>query len=112
MLVSVSHELRAPLNGNINLIESAIQNISVPGQIKEHFLTPALRSSKFLLHLINDILDMSQIKAQKLRLIFKSGKPEETLNDILQLVELRAKKKGVGLLLNVHPELKRLQRLY
>jgi len=93
LLASVSHELRAPLNGNINLVESALQNKNVPENIKEKLLTPALRSSKFLLHLINDILDMSQIKVQKLRLIFRPGNLEETLHDTLQLVELQAKKK-------------------
>ena len=104
LLASVSHELRAPLNGNINLVESAIQNISVPDNIKERLLTPALRSSKFLLHLINDILDMSQIKAHKLRLTFKPGKLADTLQDTLQLVELQAKKKGIELCFVIHPD--------
>jgi len=104
LLASVSHELRAPLNGNINLVESAIQSIGVAENVKERLLTPALRSSKFLLHLINDILDMSQIKAQKLRLIFKPGKLKETLNDTLQLIELQAKKKEVQLSLIIDPE--------
>jgi len=81
-----------------------MQNISVPDNIKERLLTPALRSSKFLLHLINDILDMSQIKAQKLRLIFKAALLKETLHDTLQLVELQAKKKGVELRLTMHPD--------
>ena len=108
LLASVSHELRAPLNGNINLVESALQNISVPIQVKERLLIPALRSSKFLLHLINDILDMSQLKAKKLRLIFKPGKLQETLSDTLQLVELQAKKKGIELCLVMNPEVQSL----
>jgi len=87
-------------------VESAIQNLSVPDNVKEKLLAPALRSSKFLLHLINDILDMSQIKAQKLRLIFKSSSLYETLKDILQLAELQAKKKGIELCMNMHPDIK------
>jgi len=97
LLASVSHELRAPLNGNINLIESAIASPKVPNNIKENLLTPALRSSKFLLHMINDILDMSQIKQKKLRLVFQPGDLKETLQSTLQLVELQAKKKGIEL---------------
>jgi len=104
LLASVSHELRAPLNGNINLVESAVQNKGVPEEVKEKLLVPALRSSKFLLHLINDILDMSQIKAQKLRLIFKSEKLQETLKNTLQLIEVQAKRKGIELTLAIHPE--------
>jgi len=63
-LASVSHELRAPLNGNINLVQGAIHSSKIPNEIKESWLIPALRSSKFLLHLINDILDMSQIREE------------------------------------------------
>ena len=61
LLASVSHELRTPLNGNINLVEGAVNSPKIPDQIKENLLIPASRSSKFLLHMINDILDMSQI---------------------------------------------------
>jgi len=104
LLASVSHELRAPLNGNINLVESAIADKGVPQDIKERLLTPAVRSSKFLLHLINDILDMSQIKAQKLRLIFKSEKLLETLKNTMQLIEVQAKRKKIELTLAIHPE--------
>jgi len=105
LLASVSHELRAPLNGNINLVETAIQSQMVPDDIKENLLEPALRSSKFLLHLINDILDMSQIKAQKLRLIFQSGNLKETLQDTVKLVEVQAKKKGLELSLEIDSQL-------
>jgi len=108
LLASVSHELRTPLNGNINFVESALQDKSVPEKIKKGFLTPALRSSQFLLHLINDILDMSQIKAQKLRLIYKSDKLHETLKNTLQLVELQAKKKGIELSMNIHPDIAKM----
>ena len=72
LLASVSHELRAPLNGNINLVETAVNSPKITATIKETLLIPALRSSKFLLHLINDILDMSQIKEKKLRLVSQS----------------------------------------
>jgi len=62
LLASVSHELRAPLNGNINLVESAVNSPKISDCLKESLLIPALRSSQFLLHIVNDILDMSQIK--------------------------------------------------
>jgi len=105
LLASVSHELRAPLNGNINLVDSAINSPKIPDDIKERLLVPALRSSKFLLHLINDILDMSQIKEKKLRLTFQSGDLKETLKSTAQLVELQAKKKEIELQLDLDPNL-------
>lgn len=63
LLASVSHELRTPLNGNINLLEVAISEESVPKNTKNNLLIPALKSSMFLLNIINDFLDFSQIKA-------------------------------------------------
>jgi CheY-like chemotaxis protein len=48
---------------------------------------------------------MSQIKAQKLRLIFTSRSLKETLHDTLQLVELQAKRKEVELCLTIHPDI-------
>ena len=105
LLASVSHELRAPLNGNINLIEGAVNLAQIPESIKETLLIPALRSSKFLLHIINDILDMSQIKEKKLRLVFQSEDLKETLKTASQLVEFQAKKKGLELLIELDSEL-------
>jgi len=101
LLASVSHELRAPLNGNINLIEGALNSPKVPECIKESLLIPALRSGRFLLHIINDILDMSQIKEKKLRLVFETKNLRETLQDTAQLIELQAKKKQIKLILDL-----------
>jgi len=105
LLASVSHELRAPLNGNINLVESAVCSQKIPQDINEKLLIPALRSSKFLLHLINDILDMTQIKEKKLRLVFENQSLEETLKNTVQLVEVQAKKKMIKLLTELDPSL-------
>ena len=105
LLASVSHELRAPLNGNINLVESAANSPMIPERVKENLLVPALRSSKFLLHIINDILDMSQIKEKKLRLVFQSENLRGTVRSTAQLVELQAKKKGIDLKVELDPHL-------
>ena len=105
LLALVSHELRALLNGNINLVEKAANSKKIPDHIKESLLIPALRSSKFLLHIINDLLDMSQIKQKKLRLSFESRYLKETLKSTAQLVELQAKKKGLDLIVELDPNL-------
>jgi len=105
LLASVSHELRTPLNGNINLIEASIRSPDVPPHIIESLLTPALRSGKLLLHLINDILDMSQIKAQKLRLVFQFADIRETLINTIQLLEIQAQKKEIDLQVNIDQRL-------
>jgi len=101
LLASISHELRAPLNGNINLVEGAINSPETSEEVKKNLLVPALRSSKVLLNIINDILDMTQIKQKKLRLVFQSASLEETLKNAAQLVEFQARKKGLDFLLEI-----------
>lgn len=61
LLASVSHELRTPLNANINFIGSALEDSQVPEESKKNYLMPALRSAKYLLTVVDDILDLSQI---------------------------------------------------
>ncbi len=60
-LSRMSHDIRTPMNGILNLTELAIQE---PVSDKVHgYLEKTLISSRFLLGLINDILDMSRIES-------------------------------------------------
>jgi len=68
-LAHMSHELRTPLNVIIGFSELMLDK--VPGQINEEqkqCLSDILNSSKHLLGLINDILDLSKIESGKLEL--------------------------------------------
>jgi len=55
--------------------------------------------------MINDILDLSQIKEKKLRLVYQSEDIKETIQSAVQLVELQAQKKGIDLVLELDPNL-------
>lgn len=96
LLATVSHDLRAPLNSGLIFIENTIQHEDVPKSIKEQYLIPAQRSCKFLLHLVNDILDFSQINAQKLRMAFETMPLVETIKNCHQLLEMQANFKGLS----------------
>jgi signal transduction histidine kinase len=100
LLASVSHELRTPLNGNMNLVDCAIQDPSTPQKIKDKFLIPAVRSGKLLMHIINDILDYSQMQANSLKLVFTENNLRKGIEDAVQLVELQAARKGIELILD------------
>jgi signal transduction histidine kinase len=100
LLASVSHELRTPLNGTLNFIESAIMSEEIPNSMKEAYLLPAIRSGKLLMHIINDILDYSQINAGKLRLVNTEKLLKETFDESLQLIQLQAAKKGIEVYIN------------
>lgn len=68
-LASMSHELRTPLNAIINYVAMVADGMM--GEInteQKELLEGAVKSSRHLLHLINDLLDISKIQAGKLAL--------------------------------------------
>ncbi len=73
-LASMSHELRTPLNSIINFTQ--LIAMGVAGPVTEEQLTmlnTSLSSSRHLLQLINDVLDISKIQAGKLSLYIEEG---------------------------------------
>ncbi|GMR15809.1 MAG: hypothetical protein BMS9Abin31_0101 [Gammaproteobacteria bacterium] len=72
-LANMSHELRTPLNviiGYSELIKESSHDID-PEELKED-VSKIISSSKHLLELINDVLDLSKIEANKMDLQFTS----------------------------------------
>jgi len=68
-LASMSHELRTPLNAIINYVAMVADGMM--GEVnteQKELLDGAVKSSRHLLHLINDLLDISKIQAGKLAL--------------------------------------------
>jgi signal transduction histidine kinase len=83
-LASMSHELRTPLNAIINFTQ--LIAIGVAGPVTEEqvtMLNTSLSSSRHLLQLINDVLDISKIQAGKLSLYTEE---DVDLNDEIKVV--------------------------
>ena len=97
LLASVSHELRTPLNASINFTRMAIEDPTVPTNIKDEYLSPSLVSNQLLLHLINDILDFSQISENKLRLVYERLSFKDSIEQCINLIRLQAMRKSIGL---------------
>ena len=64
-LSRMSHDIRTPLNGIIGYIQMGMEDPSIHPEVKE-YLQKAEASSKFLLSLLNDILNMSRIESGKM----------------------------------------------
>lgn len=64
-LSRMSHDIRTPLNAIIGYIEMSLENPAIGSDIRD-YLSKAESSSKFLLSLINDILNMSRIESGKM----------------------------------------------
>ncbi len=80
LLATVSHELRTPLNGIVGMLDVVKDEVVEKGQKKK--LLIAVNAGKSLLHLINDILDISQISKGVLRMRFERIRLLNVINQV------------------------------
>lgn len=92
-LANMSHEIRTPLTAVIGFSEQAL--IETDQEKRSDYLQRVLRSSEHLLGLINDILDLSKIEADKLELQSEHFDYLAMLDDIYQLTREQAINKGL-----------------
>ena len=94
-LSRMSHEIRTPMNGIVGMSTNAMKNIDNTDKIKD-CLEKVIMSSKHLLALINDVLDMSKIESGKVELRHESFNFRAFLQDFENLYGEQAKSKGIS----------------
>ncbi|WMW24878.1 PAS domain S-box protein [Methanolobus sediminis] len=97
-LANMSHELRTPLNAIIGFSETLTSEIF--GELTEKQLRHARHinvSGKHLLGLINNILDLSKIEADKMELECENFSLIEVLNEILTQMTPMASRKNINI---------------
>ena len=94
-IASISHEFRTPMNGIIGLAE--ILKTTALDEAQEDLLKGVVSSAENLLVLVNDLLDFSAIEAGKMELDFHPFMLNRVMDDILQMLNLKAREKSLGL---------------
>lgn len=89
-LSSMSHDIRTPMNGIVGMTAIAMSNIEDTARVKD-CLTKITLSSKHLLGLINDVLDMSKIESGKLTLNMSQISLRETMDSIVNIAQPQVK---------------------
>ncbi len=99
-LSNMSHDIRTPMNAIVGMTAIATANIENQDQVK-HCLRKITLSSKHLLGLINDILDMSKIESGKMSLNVDQLSLKEALDSIVSITQpqVRAKKQKFEVLI-------------
>ena len=94
-LSNMSHDIRTPMNAIVGMTAIASSNINNPEQVRD-CLKKITLSSKHLLGLINDVLDMSKIESGKLTLNLDQISLRETMDSIVSIIQpqLRAKQQS------------------
>ncbi len=101
-LATMSHELRTPLNSIIGFTGIMLQGLTGPLNPEQHKqMSMVQNSSRHLLSLINDVLDISKIEAGQLVLASSSFDLGLSIDKMVKLVAPLAEKKGFELQLNL-----------
>ena len=101
-LSRMSHEIRTPINAVIGMNEMILRETK-----DENVLTYARNAraaSMSLLSIINDILDFSKIEAGKMDILPAEYELASMVNDLVNLIRLRADERGLALHVRVNPE--------
>jgi len=87
-LASMSHEIRTPLNGIIGMTDLILMDNNIPDQYVEH-LTDIKQSSESLLEIINEILDISKIEAEKLEIETIEFSLRDVVEKVIRLLSVK-----------------------
>lgn len=95
-IATMSHELRTPLNAVIGYTQLQLAGMAGTMTDKQReFQNRVLVNAQHLLHLINEILDLSKIEAGRLELIDKPFNLRQLIDEIVRQNQVLADKKGL-----------------
>lgn len=102
-LANMSHEIRTPINAVIGMDEMILRESSEE-EIRG-YASGIMSAGKTLLALINDILDLSKVEEGKMEIIPVRYELSSMVNNLVNIISGRAKKKGLKFCVEVDPHI-------
>jgi len=96
-LATVSHELRTPLNSIIGFLGLVLDDLCESRDEEKALLRDALNSSKNLLFLINNMLDLAKIEAGKVDIFLEKLNLQDILEEVTSLLSIQARQRNLYL---------------
>ena len=94
-LANMSHEIRTPMNGVMGMLELAMDNPDPT--VTRQYLQTAMRSSRSLLRLLNDILDLSRLEASRMPVVEEPFNIRELMEDLMDSFQAVVLDRGLKL---------------
>jgi two-component system, chemotaxis family, CheB/CheR fusion protein len=94
-VANMSHEIRTPMTAILGYADVLAAHLMDEDDL--HCVETIRRNGRFLLEIINDILDLSKIEAGRLEMNFERIRVDSLVNEILAMMRLRAVEKGLTL---------------
>ncbi len=103
-LATVSHEIRTPMNSVLGLLDILKQSDNLDNT-ERHYVQTAVQSAAYLQHMLDEILDISNLEAGKLELEQHEFSVKQAITKAMSFIELESYAKGLTLVSDLQPEL-------
>ncbi len=102
-IATMSHELRTPMNGVLGIAQ--ILERSGLNKMQKDYVDMILRTGNALSSIINDVLDLSKLEAQQLKLEARTFNLEQLCRNVLDMFISESESKKLEIKLNYQPEI-------
>ena len=99
-IASVSHEIRTPLNAVIGLTE-LLRTGNISAENAKEYLDSISYSSNALLQLINDVLDLSKLEADQMKIESEPTNFAEVVGEVVKIFRYSARERNISLLVEI-----------
>ncbi len=100
---NVSHEIRTPINTIIGLNEMILREC--PDEQTKEYAQDVRNASEMLLHLVNDILDFSQMESNQMKIVPAEYETKALFEDIVDMMEVSAQEKKLDFTVDIDEKL-------